>query len=668
MKRFLVLSSTLCLVTLTTQLYAQYCISGATSTADSRCEIVQLSGNTITLNNNSSTSGCVSYTDYTSGVNVPDMTAGGSYTVNISNGSCGGTGYTRWANAWIDFNNDGDFTDANEMLGAGTVSSNINLFVHVINFTVPAGATIGNTTMRVIVKESGAATDPCANTYTWGETEDYSVTILSALPMAYSSSACTQPTTTDVENCATDQEIIRIEVVTTGSASPIDMTQFRIRTDGTSFPLLDIDNIDIYYTGASTAFSNQTLFGSGAAALAGINVIINGTQTLLSGSNYFWVAYDITPGASAGNLLDAECRRFTVAGNNYFPLSPAGNRTLIACARTCPANANIYTDDFESGAAVAGVIPGTTYGSIWTGLPHTGTYHAWLNIQNGLSNIDVFERRFDGYYMGCDVTFDYWYLHNSVGFDAEYILLDDNNNIIDFQNVITTALDVNVYQNRIVTFTPTTTGITLRIHVNSTGGAGMDIAFDDFNITQCCTALLPVDLLSFNAKCDNNKVVLDWVTISEINNDYFTIERTSGGIHFEEIATVNGNGNSSTLMNYEWIDQNPINGTAYYRLKQTDFNGSFEYHDLVPVTCESAHNMTVSPNPIKNSFTVQVSESLTPPLSIEVIDFLGRTIYLKNIKTSIAEITLDEELPTGTYFVKVFNENAHVIEKVVKIN
>ncbi|MDG1475608.1 MAG: BNR-repeat neuraminidase N-terminal domain-containing protein, partial [Vicingaceae bacterium] len=90
--------------------------------------------------------------------------------------------------------------------------------------------------------------------------------------------------------------------------------------------------------------------------------------------------------------------------------------------------------------------------------------------------------------------------------------------------------------------------------------------------------LLPIELLSYSVACTGNTVQLDWITASELNNDYFTIERSVDAINFEAIATVDGSGNSSSIHNYSWSDDNPINGTVYYRLKQTDFNGAFEYH------------------------------------------------------------------------------------------
>ncbi|MBL4705111.1 MAG: T9SS type A sorting domain-containing protein [Flavobacteriales bacterium] len=167
---------------------------------------------------------------------------------------------------------------------------------------------------------------------TWQITITYS----SASPMTYSSSSTIQNNTTNIPLCSSNQEIIGIEVVTSGSTSPIDLTELRVQTSGSTDPLNDISNIDIYYTGSSSTFATATLFGSAAPAISGTNIFVNGTQTLNNGVNYFWVTYDIAGGANSGNNVDALCNRVTVGGTNYVPsiTNPAGNRTLIICAGT----------------------------------------------------------------------------------------------------------------------------------------------------------------------------------------------------------------------------------------------------------------------------------------------------------------------------------------------
>ena len=155
----------------------------------------------------------------------------------------------------------------------------------------------------------------------------------SCIPMTYQSSTVTQSNTSDVHLCDVDQKIIGIEIVTTGTFNPLDLTQVRVRTDGSTAPLTDLTNMDVFYTGNSSIFDPTPLFGSAAPAANGIDITISGSQSLLEGTNYFWLAYDINPGGAAGNVLDAVCNQITVDGSNFTPTqtSPSGSRTIEQC-------------------------------------------------------------------------------------------------------------------------------------------------------------------------------------------------------------------------------------------------------------------------------------------------------------------------------------------------
>jgi hypothetical protein len=101
---------------------------------------------------------------------------------------------------------------------------------------------------------------------------------------------------------------------------------------------------------------------------------------------------------------------------------------------------------------------------------------------------------------------------------------------------------------------------------------------------------MPVELISFTYEITNNEVTLFWVTASETNNDYFTIERSEENINFIEIGTILGAGNSNNVLNYKFTDTEPIKDISYYRLKQTDYNGAFEYSDIL--ACDFDYNET----------------------------------------------------------------------------
>jgi hypothetical protein len=116
---------------------------------------------------------------------------------------------------------------------------------------------------------------------------------------------------------------------------------------------------------------------------------------------------------------------------------------------------------------------------------------------------------------------------------------------------------------------------------------------------------LPIELFHFDAQCSDNKhaVNVHWSTASETNNDYFTIEKSSDGTHFEEIGTVKGAGHSVKLIDYQFTDNEYAAGvTNYYRLKQTDFDGTTKRFSMIAVNCEntapSNFELNINENPI----------------------------------------------------------------------
>ena len=94
---------------------------------------------------------------------------------------------------------------------------------------------------------------------------------------------------------------------------------------------------------------------------------------------------------------------------------------------------------------------------------------------------------------------------------------------------------------------------------------------------------LPIELTRLNARVENNVVRLEWETASETNNDFFTVEKSSDAINFEKLTIVQGAGNSTKQIRYSIIDDSPINGISYYRLKQTDFDGLLEFSGVISV-------------------------------------------------------------------------------------
>lgn len=180
-------------------------------------------------------------------------------------------------------------------------------------------------------------------------------------------------------------------------------------------------------------------------------------------------------------------------------------------------------------------------------------------------------------------------------------------------------------------------------------------------IIQCCSPL-PIELLYFDAKYSNGKVILNWSTASQINNDYFTIERSSDGINYQQIGTVDGAGNNNEIVNYSFIDYKPFKGISYYRLKQTDFDGKSSSSKIISVTNNDNSNISVKiyPNPNNGHFFI---ESYNGTSILTIYNPLGKKVYDRNIEEQIMEINLSS-LPNGIYSVQISSANENILYKI----
>jgi hypothetical protein len=194
---------------------------------------------------------------------------------------------------------------------------------------------------------------------------------------------------------------------------------------------------------------------------------------------------------------------------------------------------------------------------------------------------------------------------------------------------------------------------------NLTGGASLD-----------CT-LLPIELLYFKANCNGEKVDLFWSTASELNNDFFTIERSKDAIHWETVLTVDGAGNSNQVIEYKDQDLAPLKGTPYYRLKQTDFDGQFAYSNVEVVKNFDANgDLTIFPNPTNgNNFSLELSGFGEEEVLIVIRDITGKEFYSKTYVVKdgneLIAFPITETIPKGTYIVTATNNDKLVAKRLV---
>ncbi len=197
----------------------------------------------------------------------------------------------------------------------------------------------------------------------------------------------------------------------------------------------------------------------------------------------------------------------------------------------------------------------------------------------------------------------------------------------------------------------------------------------DFRDTDNSTAGLPIELLSFDASRLKEAVQLDWTTASEINNDYFIVERLNVDNKFVPILELKGAGNSNEENNYRTIDQNPYTGYNYYRLKQVDFDGEFAYSQLRTVYFESTTLVFgIYPNPSNGDGLKGRFKNVKPGrINWTILDETGKVIqksefnHISETKNLQIDLLNGVTLIPGSYFIRLTTSDEVFTEKIIII-
>lgn len=183
---------------------------------------------------------------------------------------------------------------------------------------------------------------------------------------------------------------------------------------------------------------------------------------------------------------------------------------------------------------------------------------------------------------------------------------------------------------------------------------------------------LPVELVSFGGNVEENGIRLKWQTATELNNDYFTLERSFDGETFTEIAEIDGAGNSSNNIDYEHFDSNLQDGIYFYRLKQTDFDGQYAYSETIAISYTGglvADGLRVYPNPSHENRIFVSTEAIEHGVDFEVsiLDIGGKTIKSQLLRRESNNVlSLDvTDLINGVYVLKIRSEKGPMESKFV---
>ncbi|MEL7426186.1 MAG: T9SS type A sorting domain-containing protein [Bacteroidota bacterium] len=180
-----------------------------------------------------------------------------------------------------------------------------------------------------------------------------------------------------------------------------------------------------------------------------------------------------------------------------------------------------------------------------------------------------------------------------------------------------------------------------------------------------CNALLPIELLDFQATAqDNYTTLLTWQTITEQNNEYFTLERSVDGKAFIALQKMPGAGFSNGELHYQTIDPNPQIGINYYRLRQTDFDGSSSLSEiqLAVFNAKDLRELSIYPNPAREQVQVTIPVVFKTG-TLDIFDTNGRLIRTQPLTSGASQITVSvRDIQAGTYLLRFTLDEEYLVK------
>jgi hypothetical protein len=474
------------------------------------------------------------------------------------------------------------------------------------------------------------------------------------------------------------QHYANLQISGTGTKTLAGNTTVRGNLTITS-STLDVHSINNYSLNVAGNFSNSATFNARAGA-----VTFNGTtaQDIASGSSTF---YNVTFNNTSGFNLNADMTVTNVVTLSNGKISTGANRLIVES--TDPAAIVGYSSsNFINGRLRRYMTTNTSTYAFPVGNSTASTgYHLAEIINNSMTGLSYMDARFGALTNHNDADLsvsDSYMTYLSVAPLGVWHLTPNAQPSGGSYDVRLSTASMGIISNNQFGILKRNDGSTSGGDwgapgtMNNDDGAGRMVA-DGYSIRYGLTSFsefglgrasnngnpLPIELVSFTAKVNaNNEVVLNWITAIEINNDFFTIERSTDGVTFEEVSRVNGAGSTNVSHNYSTLDENPENDLSYYRLKQTDFDGAFEYSNIASVVVGGATQPTVQisvyPNPANAGQQIQVSISEAKiDYTIEVYEIgSGKLIYHGVSLGQQNQLDMPEGLAAGAYLVRVSNE------------
>lgn len=183
-----------------------------------------------------------------------------------------------------------------------------------------------------------------------------------------------------------------------------------------------------------------------------------------------------------------------------------------------------------------------------------------------------------------------------------------------------------------------------------------------------CTKVMPIELITFEGEAIENGNVLKWVTGSEVENDFFTIFKSIDGVNFDKIHVLEGNGTSNSTNHYQFLDRNTQEAMLYYKLTQTDYDGTQHEKGIISVNRELNYDVisNFSTNLITNELLFTFNTDVYQNFSLSIINIEGKIVKKMNLKNTYSSNNYSiklAELPVGIYYAH-FTSNNFVTNKL----
>ncbi len=325
-----------------------------------------------------------------------------------------------------------------------------------------------------------------------------------------------------------------------------------------------------------------------------------------------------------------------------------------------PASSNPYTagQSVASNISVSGIGRGPGVGKV----DAADVYRADSWSENGLNTSDYFYFTLTpdpGYWINLS-NFTYT-ASNGLGGGAQFAFRSSLDNYAS--NIGSATGTGTTIALGGVDYTHVTTPITFRFYGYQ--GHGGNFSIDDFTFNG--SVALPIQLDIFEVR-NQLKPVLYWSTLSELNNDYFTVLRSKNGQDFQEIVRMEGNGTSDKLNEYSYIDQSPLTGKVYYRLKQTDFNGQFTFSPIRSiVVANNSQQPIVYPSLVNNEINIDFSNTKPSSWSWTLVNMQGQLIKKENITDHQDNISIQVDFAgSGVLILNIYSPEGIYNYRLVK--